>query len=598
MTHSNNPFHLPQRKQADAGSEVFLPKSFKFWIETLPAGDMKLMAQELHHQLKVMNQYEMPAAGRLENLELMLPPLLLVLDDLSGHPIPVPFPEDKRGRFAYRLDMSLFVLVIQAYKIILEEYHHESFAGHLIHRSKRNIAIHRVVYFLGRTLLHAFEYYQPAPDSLWLELHGLYHYAVSNHLDKTELDNEDHLLVDNLTVSDLYKQSVLLALADPYQLKQGEVSHVYVALKQWAKCCRIEPVGADEISSGSFVVVLGMDMPPMRIVGDMEGAAKAGWIIGADEVIAQLIDELSVAQSQLGSERPQDAPESVSSNLLTRLMLTWGGGGRRVPDRIESQSDVAITFGLNALYAMFGGEDLPELFVSGISVNTIKREEGGDVYHLEQDQFFVEGAPDLSKEREESVPLVDELPQSDRITVENNGFVRNCMVLDESSHGYRVGWIGKGDSGIRVGELIGVSHQLSELADQLQLCIVRWMRASKPGLLDFGIEIVDGVVEPVIIRMEEGGGNDFVSNRAFLQVGEEGVITLIMQPFYSLGSPRMVLVKEGMMCKIVLDRVIESTLSFIRFSYSEIGARSEDDLAMGPDGDEDLTGFDMLWKSI
>ncbi|MES9856532.1 MAG: hypothetical protein ABW166_08025 [Sedimenticola sp.] len=598
MTRANNPFYLPKRRAADAGSEVFLPKSFRFWVETLPTGDIDQSAQDLHHQLKVMNSYEMPAVNRMENLELMLPQLLLVLDELTERNNSEPFPQTRHDRFIYKLDMSLYVLIIQAYKITLEHYHQESIVGHLLHRHKRAVAIHRVVYFLGRTLLHSFHHYQPAPDSFWQELHGFYHYAAHHGLDRMELDNEDHLLVDSLTVIDIYCQALLLALADPYQLKRGEASHVYVALKRWAKRCHIRPLDVGKSYPNGFVVALGVDAPPMHLVDGQAVDTQEGWIIDCDEVIVLLIDELSMTQAQLSSIRPYDDLKVVTPDLLTRLMLAWGGGGKRSLDRVESQGDVVITFGLNTLYVLFGGEEAPELFDIGITVDTIQVEEKIGVHYMAHDPFFIEGAPDFSQAKIVPPQVVEKPPPSGQIAVENNGFIRECMVFDESDHGYHLGWIGKGDSGIRVGEMVGLSTQLSELADQLQLCIVRWMRASKPGLLDFGVEVVNGDLATAIVRQQKPGESGYVSYRAFLQTRSDGMVSLITPPFYSLGVPKMVLVQKRMVRKIVLDRVIESTSSFIQFSFNEIEQCSESELESRVEESEGLTQFDTLWKNI
>lgn len=598
MTESNNPFHLPKRKRADVGSEVFLPGEFRLWVEQLPTGDLTQAAQDIHQQLQLMNHYELPVADRMADLELLLPQLLLVLGDLSGHPVPKPFPEDRRGRLIYKINMSLYVLIIQAYKLVLDQYHHETIVGHLLHGHKRGVAIHRVVYFFGRILLHAYQYYQPAPGSFWLELHGFYHYAVHHHFDRMELENEDRLLVDNMTVAELYHQALLLALSDPYKMKQGEVSHVYVALKQWAKECHLQRLEKGNEPNSAFVLDPSQDTPPLRMTAGQSWPTEKGLIVVVDDVVRRLMDDLSAADTQVSSIRPHDAPETVGPDLLTRLILAWDGGGNRAKGRLESQEDAVLTFGLNALYALFGGEELPELLDQGISVDTLEVSEG--TRYLAADEFLVDGGPDLSRVRSsasESEASV-KVPPSDQIAVENNGFIRNSMMFDQSEHGYHFGWIGTGDSGIRVGELIGVGSTMSELPDQLQLCIVRWMRATKPGVLDFGVEIIVGQIEPVVVRLQLPDDENLVSYRAFLQTTGSGEMTVIMPPFYSLSTPGIVLMQGGDERKVVLDQVIESTSSFIQFRFTEIqqiveegkGERIERSAATGR--------FDALWKHI
>lgn len=609
MTRINNPYFLPKRKLPGSGDNTFDPRQFKIRVEALPVGDVVGTAQEIHRQLRVMNGCEIPVADRMRNLELILVPLLFVLDGLADSYSRETLPLGKRSLLMFKLNASLYLLIVQAYKVVLDQYHQESLAGHLLHKHNRAVALHRAIYFLGRSLLHAYQLYQSAPKYIWQEIHGIHHYAVELHLDNKELESEDHRIIDHSSVSDLYKQILLLSLACPYRLLLGEVTRVYMALSQWAPKCRL--IGLKKASEGIFIVDPRGDEPPRyREEGDIS-MIRRGWVLDTGDLSIMLANELESLHSQIGVMRPKDAPDAISPDLLARLMLTWGVGVQRSADRTESQGEVSLICELDVLYSMFGGEEAPELFSNGINVTTISAEEALKAENASRtgaDEHVVEGGADLLRFKKwiEENARRDVLPPTVDI---NDGIgkadicIRKCMVFDESAQGYHLGWYGKGDSQIRVGELVGIRPVSNANADDVRLGVVRWLQSDKPGMLNFGIEIFRGEVEPIILRRSMEGLEMPVSWRGFLLNSDIEEDYLIVPPFYSAGDRKVVLVQGEKCREISLSKMIEATASFAQFYFKERVKNNREktsaDNKQAHEVETEASGeFDELWENI
>ena len=103
-----------------------------------------------------------------------------------------------------------------------------------------------------------YETYAPTPAGIWSEMHQLYRYAV-------QLNVQDEALADVNSTSSInltYKQSLLLALADPYRLMHGEAAKVMDYLARFGDQAHLMPLAQTTGSAGFFLVRLDTDKPP------------------------------------------------------------------------------------------------------------------------------------------------------------------------------------------------------------------------------------------------------------------------------------------------------------------------------------------------
>lgn len=609
MVHNGNPYLLPKRAPLASGDDTFEPKRFRQLIEQLPIGNVGKASQSLYQLLKQMNASVVPVANRIANLEVMLRPLLLALDTLAKGYSRVSLPRGRRSGMESDMHANLCILAAQGYKVVLDQYHHESFTGQFLHKSSRSMALHRVLYFLGRNLLRAYQLYRPAPPHIWHEIHGIYRYAFEQKLVDRAVDSEDPSLREHSSVSDLYKQILLLSLAGPYRLMQGEVVRVYQALSRWAPDAQLLDLGKSNGDSGPFLVDIGIDESPRYMGAERDHQVLSGWVLDTSDMALRLADELEATAALHGAMRPQDAPDKLSPDLLACLMLTWGIGSQRVAERDETQGEVALICGLRAIYMKLGGEQLPETvtdpeaFNPTRSADLAEKPKEASPALLEPNEYVVQEDPQLASIRrwiaDNSVPVVNKpaiVPASEiqarpEIT---EPVAHVCPVYNESSNGFHLGWSADAKAVIGVGELVAVIHRDAGGEESLRLGVVRWMRVDRPDVIDFGLELIMGEVQPVAFcrRWDRGRQEEFRPGLLLQRPHEDQ--TVITAPFYSEQGQRTWLMTRGKKQRIELSREIEATASFIQFYFHDPDQPKPSSL----EAEVDERDFEQLWTSI
>lgn len=616
MSQANNSYLLPNRTALARGDDTFDPKRFKLQVQDLPMGSVGQVAQTVKHLLMQMNAASIPVSNRVANMALLLQPLLFTLSTLNKGFSREPLPLSKRATVISELHEQLCILGVQGYKVILDQYHHESLAGQLLHKSNRVLALHHALYFLGQSLLKAYQLYRPAPEHIWREIHGIHRYAFDQKLADRPVDNEEQGLLAQSSVNDLYKQLLLLSLSDPYRLMHGEVQRVYYAVLRWVVHSQLLDLGKTEKDAGQFIVDISVDEPPRLRGAERDHQILKGWVLDTSKLAVRLADDLETSEAPHGVMRPQVSPDKISPDLMARLMLTWGIGSKRVTDRDETPGEVALICGLEAIYQAIGGEQVPELANKPGAFNAVSKTEkvekksrgvGVPRVLLEADERVINDDPDLDNIRnwitqsnEPALQLPDQPPvpkaevvapgESERVSM-----ARTCLVYNESVNGYHLGWITGSDEQITVGELVAVSGQDGHDAELLRLGVIRWMRVEHPDVIDFGVELLPGDITPIIFVRQWGRNKQTGHWPGLLQQSPNEDTTLITAPFYSEEKEQTWLIKQDDRRKVFLTRVIEATASFIQIYYQYPEAKAVQIATQVEFAEED---FDQLWTSL
>ena len=616
MTDATNPYLLPRRKALKRGDDSFDPKHFRRLVESLPLGDVGQLSKNIHTLLTQMNGLDLAVASRVANLEALLGPLQFVLAALDKGFVREMPPLGKRPALMAETREMLCTLVVQAYKVVLDQYHHESIAGQLLHKSNRALALHRVLYFLGQILLQSYQLYRPAPAFLWREIHGIHRYAVDQKLDRRLVENEESDLAPQGSVGDLYKQILLLSLAGPQRLMQGEVSHVYKALAQWSSRTRLNDLGRSNGGDGHFLVDIGVDEPPRMRGAERDKQVLKGWILETSELSVHLASELEQTEALHGVMRPREKPDRLSPDLLARLMLTWGVGARRVDERDETQGEVSLICGLEAIYNAAGGEALQKAAASPGAFTASKqsrhsgkqkKEQGVPRGSLEADEFVIHDDPELMRIRHaieqsndpatrsiflDNPPPVSKPPEPAPVI---RPVLRTCPVFNESGGGYHLGWTSGQEEQISVGELVAVASRDPAAKGLLRLGVIRWMRAERPDLIDFGVELFSGEITPVIFTRQWGRHRQKGEWPGLLLQRSEEDPTLITSPFYTEPEDKTWITRGGEKRQVMLSREIEASASFIQFYCWDPERKNQAQVEIGEYTEED---FEQLWSHL
>jgi len=599
-----NPFVLAKRSPVDSGDHRFEPKVFNEWLEQVPVGDPVHAAKALYERLRQMNGIDIPVSIRLQDLESCVPHITSVIDLLEHQVAGQAYPLSRRMQMLVGMISAIYSLTAKAYKVVLDQYAHDSIAGTLLHKQNRVLALHRTIYMLGRIQLHAYEHYQPLPAFLWHEIHFIHQYGWTQKLTSQSISVAGKQVIGATTASALYKQALLLELAGPYRLLQGEVEQVYLALINRVNKCRLLELGKEESDDALFIVDFALDSGARHRNPEQDEGVGKGWLLDTSELSLILANELDLSQMELGAVRPHDVSDVLPTELLAKVMLAWGIGQNRRSDRSDKLSKMVMLNGLEPLYSKFGGAPVPshaEYWVED-ELPQIKEDEVSTFEgHLAPDEHWVEGGPDLSRlkrwedEQDPSAKPVteDEITETLKESAEENELESETdeplasvfVVLDESANGYHLSTTGTQVDKLKVGELVGLSEVLSEDGDEeIKLGVIRWLKMETPSLLDFGVELLVGDWQPVVFCLEGSqGGREYYRALYLRQANADEL--LITEPFYSEGFCNGLLLTEETEISIQLSSILEATASFLQFRIIRPDAVATDDFSpMDVDG--------------
>jgi hypothetical protein len=601
VANSRSLFRLPERLPPEKDNPEFEVKHFKQWVDELPVGNVGQTAKELYKKIKCLNRTEIHAAERLRLLNLVETPFQFVIETVSEGYLREPIPLNKRNRSASELVKALHLLIVQGYKITLNQFHHESIAGRLMHRQGRVEALFKVIYYLGQELLHSYQIYRLPHKHLWHELHGLYNYGVEHRLNTRPVETELPAFEHRLIIETLYKRILLLSLSGPYRLMQGEVRRVYMALCRWAPKASLIHIGKAGSDAGLFLVDSDSDNPP-RYRGQTEDLKiEHGWVLetqGLADAMATELESAGGSDGPVGALRPTVSPDTVSSDLLARLMVTWGLGVDRREERTQCGGDVLLTSGLETLYLMSGGEEVPEI-ADGMELNSYQAENDQAETLRNAEDHFVDASNDLNGLKRMLQPGGDEgILDLYTLSQIDENHTHGCELLDESESGFHLKSFNADGCRIHVGEMVGIQRRLEGIVAELQFGVIRWIQGADENSLEFGVELLHGEMDPVIVirRRDRFGHRDFMPG--FVQKTKHENVALISTPFYAGPNDQVTLVNGHMQQMVKLSRMLEGSASFAQFSFSVIddgqGPGSDD----GGDQNEDEIDFDHLWTNL
>ncbi len=522
----DNQFLLPKRHSSSRSEDEFGRRKIKQWVSDLPIGDVERISRDLLSKLGRLNRLEIPPVERFEILTLLQSPLSFVLDTLKRNCVEGSIPLGTKARMASDMRLEIMIQTVIAYKIVLSQFHDDSITGFLLHKQTRSEALRSALFYLGEILLHSYQTYQPCLGYVWKELHGIYYYSVSNelHVSKQLADHEGS---KRLGIKDLYKQILLLALANPNSLLRGEVEKVHAALEQWASSAELVSINEPVWAKSFFLIDAQIDAMPCAPNLCRKDKIDIGWALITDD-LDKLLEEKAKEEERAhllsNKLRPADAG---SERLMNKLRSAWTLQIRPREVRSHASDLVELVCGLEPLYLMHGGDRLAD-------------------------------------ENEEIQPE----PKIHNLTVGR----KECISTNKSENGYYLNWPENGESGAHVGELVGVSSKSDKKDDanvDLGLGVIRWMHVERPGFLGMGIEMLDGLIESIILQRKRKGASQAESMKGLLQHERGGSVSLITPPFYVDEEDRFRMITQGEKRPVELMHIIESTDSFVRFQFEQ-----------------------------
>ncbi len=544
---------IPEPGSSDGmDAQLLRPKRVESWLQQLPLADPGESAKQIYILLTRANATQLSAASRFHLLEQIRGAAHYAAAGLEKNILARSLPLTPKGlRLADQASALLGELAI-GYKIIIVDLLAQK------HRSDRRLlgqALHRGLGELSRGLLSAYRLYTPHPRRLWQELHQLFRHSEQLDLARVPIKDQDTSRSAPKTVETAYKQVLLLALADPYRLRHGEVERVHEALAGLSEHVALYISHRQATHHGHlFVCRLGSDLPPRA------------WEAGKpyDSETDRLIDLGTLCQvlrKQLrdGGEIAVSGP-TLPPSLWARLLSSWEGKSKRSFSRTQSTAAIQLAFGLNATHYVVGGaepEPEPEPAEPPPTTNPALN-------------------PLIATHTEFSLSPINERLSPGPTPPAAQGpdySPRTCQVMDMSAGGYCLLWEDNVPVPAQVGELVAIQERQDDTG--WYVGTIRWMQYMPDQGLKMGVQVLAPRAVPVIAHgpaRRRGNGLDHSCLELPGVKAARQPPSLLTPPLaYRLGDT-VTLDEGGRKVEVQLTRLLENTGNYARFQYSTVGA--------------------------
>ncbi len=494
----NVALYIPQ-KEVSAWVTETDPKEARAWLATLPLADGGDSARDIYQALYTLNRLELPAHTRLELMALYRAPVATVSTVLhsqfSGLGLPLAPAMRQVAEFIRQLQMEMAI----GYKCAIQDLR-----GARVSWGKKHqltLASVRAMDYLGEVLLRSYQAYMPPPSGVWTEIHTLFRYAEEQDSLEQPVEVSDDGNAGTTTISHRYRQILLLALCNPYQLPHNECNHVNAFLAAWAgKALFNDQLNiADPL--GHFLINLATDAPPTSMA--QQQALKASPelrvlnTIEVARIVHGLIKRLEQGESVRLLNLGDEISDSAGREMLRRMIKFWGLTPQRKFARTKIRGHMSLCMGINALH----------FFSSGRKPFTPPRDE------VSQEPTTEPAAPQAAagdnKADTADTEVIDlaviaqktELPKwlaGAKLSTPESFPVDRWRLQDESARGLLLMREGEMAGQVRVGDVLGMQggHDTSAW----HIGVIRWIKSPEPRRVEMGVERLAPKVTPVAVR--------------------------------------------------------------------------------------------------
>jgi len=580
---------IPRQTLNPTANALAHPARLKGWLAALPLGNANKTGHELLAALHPINRATVPVNHRYALLEEARPLIATLLDTLHKQYTSVPIPLGEKPRAVADMMQALLLEMAYGYKAVILELvktpnPSEAIRTALVHSAYQTMA------HLSRLLVERYAIYAVAPKNLWLEVNQLYRYAERNGFHTVALGPGAGAAQ---TLDNAYRRLLLLALANPYHLMQGEALRVYQELEHWSAACRLQPLAPAASIKGLLFIDLDGDGPPRYAPSSIELPPPVdGRVIDISAVLGlveQRIKEVLLAHKSEANQLTLMGRKL--RNMYKRLAEAWGIRSERLAERRQRDARVDLAVGISAChyFTSNGSEFAPE--TSEVNLLQAGHVTGG--HHLSlmatDDQPWLNEehakrivtstmqprtsyfAPEkvLNKDvwvKVYSTQAMLEFQKSENLIFENI----SCQLVDESRSGLAVECDNGDQVRMNVGEVVAFRN---EAGADWSVGTIRWLRVAADDGLDLGIRALAEDALAVAVRGIRGTGKGGEYFRALLipRLDPVEYPTTLIIPAAIFDVDSIVLVNTGQnLLYAHLTKLMDATDTYSLFQFQVV----------------------------
>jgi cyclic-di-GMP-binding protein len=504
------------------------PRRVKAWLEALPLANIVEAARSVSDALISLNRTPLEIENRLKLLELYTAAINNLVPELEHKYTMVALPLPEKSRQAANLARRLYVELAYGYKIILLDRLQKKrlrIAG----RAHLHLLIQRAMDALSKALGAFYKTYSPAPPGMWSEIHQLAQLALQRKLHDEPLDGGRN------SISSTYKRALLLGLANPYKLMQGEVEKVTDYLVRQGNLAKLYPMQDKQNASGVFVINLDSDAPPKSLEQDTKTTMHNHILLGTDALVSALEDDiarLEAANLQKALSLPDHTKQVSYVSLLRRLGRDWTFMPKRKFQRMNNNAPMEICVGLRATC------------------------------------HYISAQPESAEQRALDFRIDTIGGSTGTAKSERAHFATSqWAVTNESAGGMGLKSVTNITQPIRIGEIIGLRSEDSRIWN---IGVVRRVFTENSDNVELGVQMLAPTATAVTIKPVVAGPKE--TFQAALLLPElrplQQPATIVAAPATFRSKLEYLLYMNGVVSHVRAMRLVDQTASFDQFQFS------------------------------
>lgn len=536
------------------------------WAAQLPIGNHTLAGQQFLDKLRLLNRSQYSPRERLQLHNCLRPTLDELLRAIRLPLRQAGTPLDRKQHALADLLQQLLEQMANGYKLLVAEL-----AMSNPHRETGRMLLEEAAYlagvYLSQRLIEAYSLYATEPRQVWANLNQLYLYAEAKQFLYQEVDDPlpDTRLPMRASLDQVYKRTILLAMAEPYHLMRHEAADLFRLTANFVEGCAIEAFD-QLVTRNEFIIDLDADRGPYFVDQDNPSPPVIPRLIDIRRVRTQLDTQLQhLLRSNLHNAQVEviSLVERQQRDMLLRLADAWNASLQRKAKRFSLEAPVELSAGLNASHYFISqrARFTPE-------IDALRLAQGLDRIDDSKHTVFASAYREaLQKDRRHNHQGYQLNPwwQSDISPI---GIALNAEDVDQQLD-------------VSVGELVVYRFSGKRLR-RWQVGVIRWLRTSyeteTASKVNIGIMNLARGAVPVGIKALKGQGSGTDYFRGILiphQISLQQTRSLIAPALlYDVGTVLVMNLKQRL-SHVRLTRVLISTSSFCQFEF-EIVERPDD----------------------
>jgi hypothetical protein len=432
------------------------PKAVVEWLDRLPFASPMDAAQQLLDALHALNRHPLGGDARHALLVLYHPVVARAAASLEALLAESGVPPHAQQRQTGALLRELLTEYSIGYKRLLLALSQPPAARSQGKRLAEVAA--RLLAALRDLQIACYLTYSPPAPGLWQEMHQIYRLVQDSGL--------ADLAVDETPPAGLvYRQALLLALADPPHMSRAELAHTRLYLDKLGALAVLSPAPADP-AHHSFVVATDSDRGPGLPIGRPQDGSL--WL--DSDALCRQLHEITLRLRSGESPRRIGLPEEMQSELSQRLgkhlLKLWRTGAQRAFKRYPAPgTTMQVVAGVSAIHRMLEWEPQPT-------------------------------EPDADSEDSVSIRDIEPLFAAPAAVSASHWTIGN-----DSAAGLALSGTPDAPLNLKVGDALGLC---ADDAATWSLAVIRWIRMLDARQVELGVERLSPQMHPAWVRPLRG----------------------------------------------------------------------------------------------